>query len=312
MTRSVVATAFGGPEVLAIVDEPDREPGAGEVAVDVIAIGVNPIDHKLYDGVRITDVSVLPLHIGFEAAGVVAAVGSGVTGVTVGDEVVVYPAAGAYATRLIVPVGSVLPKPADVPWAEAAGLILAGATAWHALAAVGAAAGETILVHGAAGGVGVLLVQLAVARDITVIATARQARHDLLRGLGAVPVAYGDGLLSRVQETAPGGVDAALDLVGTDEALDVSVELVADRRRIATIAGYGRGSGLGIQVLGNGPGADPGVELRSAARQPLLDAVAAGELTVPIARTYPLEQAADAHREILGGHTSGKIILLTG
>jgi NADPH2:quinone reductase len=312
MSRAVVATAFGGPEVLEIVEEPDRPPGAGEVAVDVVAIGVNPIDHKLYSGTRISDPAVLPMHLGFEAAGVIAAVGPEVDGVAVGDEVVVYPAAGAYATRVVVPVGSIVPKPAEVSWPEAAGVILAGATAWHALAVVDAKAGDTILVHGAAGGVGVLLVQLAVARDITVVATGSEVRHDLLRGLGAVPVTYGAGLLERVRSAAPGGVDAALDLVGTDEAFEVSLALVPDRQRIATIVDSARGLQLGIKAVGNMPGADPGIEIRQGSRTPLLEAVAAGELTVPIAATYALERAADAHREIQRGHTSGKIILLTG
>jgi NADPH:quinone reductase-like Zn-dependent oxidoreductase len=314
MSDVVVATGYGGPEVLAVLDEPVGEPGPGQVRIAVRAAGVNPIDVKAYSGAFGTDASLLPMHLGAEAAGVVTAVGPDTAGaagpVSVGDEVIAYRASGAYASELIVPGASVVPKPATLPWAQAGGLLLTGATAVHTLVAVAVGADDTVLVHGAAGGVGLFAVQLAVARGASVIATASPAKHELLRELGAVPVAYGDGLADRVRAAAPAGVTAAVDLIGTDEAVDVSVELVADRRRIATIAAFSRAPGLGIQLLGGGPGADPGDAIRAAARTQLTSAAAAGELRVFVARTYPLGEAAAAHRDITGGHTTGKIVLL--
>lgn len=314
MSEVVVATGYGGPDVLAVVDEPVGEPGPGQVRIAVRAAGVNPIDVKAYSGAFGSDPSALPKHLGAEAAGVVTAVGPGTTGaagpVSVGDEVIAFRASGAYATDLLVPGESVVPKPANLPWDQAGGLLLTGATAVHTLEAVAVGADDTVVVHGAAGGVGLFAVQLAVARGATVIATASPAKHELLRELGAVPVAYGHGLADRVRAAAPGGVTAAIDLVGTDEAVDVSVELVADRRRIATIAAFDRAPGLGIQLLGGGPGADPGADTRAAARTKLTGAAAAGALRVIVTRTYPLAEAAAAHREIMGGHTTGKIVLL--
>jgi len=143
-----------------------------------------------------------------------------------------------------------------------------------------------------------------------VIGTASPARHDLLRELGAIPVAYGAGLADRVRGVAPGGVDAALDLVGTDEAIDVSLELVADRARIATIAASARGLELGIQVLGGAPGADPGTEIRDAARLELVRLADSDSLRVLVSQTYPLTEVAQAHQAIMTGHTSGKIALI--
>jgi NADPH:quinone reductase len=123
-------------------------------------------------------------------------------------------------------------------------------------------------------------------------------------------VTYGDGLADRVRALAPDGVDAAIDLVGTDEAMDVSLELVADRARIATIANFARGPQEGVKLLGGGPGADPGTDIRDAARPELARLAGEGKLRVFVGATYPLDDAADAHRQILTGHTTGKLILL--
>ena len=314
MSRVVVATAYGGPEVLAVTDQPTAEPGPGEARIEVRASGLNPIDYKLYSGGRNADPARLPMRLGFEAAGVVTAVGPDAAGpagpVTVGDEVIAYRVSGGYAAELVVPARALVPKPAAIGWAEASGLMLTGATAWHALAETAIASGDTVLVHGASGGVGLMAIQLAIARGATVVGTASPARHDLLRDFGAVPVTYGDGLADRVRAAAPQGVDAALDLVGTDEAIDVSVELVADRRRIATIAAAGRGLALGIKVLGGAPGADPGTEVRDAARPELARLAGQGTLRVLVTRTFPLEDAADAHRAIMAGHATGKMALI--
>jgi NADPH:quinone reductase-like Zn-dependent oxidoreductase len=203
-----------------------------------------------------------------------------------------------------------VPKPARLDWAQAAGLMLTGVTAWHALVAAGVGDGDTVLIHGGAGGVGVMAVQLAVARGATVLATASPARHEFLRDLGAVPVTYGAGLAGRVREAAPGGIDAALDLVGTDEAVDVSLELVADHARIITIAAFGRAAQGEITAIGGGPGADPGTEIRNAARLELARLAGDAELMVFVTQTFPLAKAAAAHRVIIAGHAAGKIALI--
>ncbi|MFM9700460.1 quinone oxidoreductase family protein [Streptomyces europaeiscabiei] len=314
MSEAVVASAYGGPEVLSVIDVTVPDPGPGQVRLAVRAAGVNPFDHKMYSGVFGTDPANLPMRLGAEAAGVVTAVGADATGpagpVEVGDEVIAYRAPGAHAAELVVPASSVVPKPVGLSWEQAGGLMVVGVTAVHVLEAIGLRKDESVLIHGAAGGVGLMAVQLAVARGATVLGTASPARHDLLRDLGAIPIAYGPGLADRVRAAAPEGVHAAADLVGTDEAVDVSVELVADRSRIATIAGFGRGAQAGIKLLGGGPGADPGTDVDAAARLQLTEAAEAGRLRVLIAGSHPLGEAAAAHRQIMTGHTSGKVVLV--
>ncbi len=309
----VLATAFGGPEVLEVVQRPLREPGAGEVLLDVRGAGINPIDWKLYSGMMGADPAALPMPVGFEAAGVVAAVGDDAVGpagpIAVGDEVIAYQITGAYADRVVVPAGALVPKPDGLGFPEAAGLMLVGATAIHALIATAVGDGDTVLVHAASGGVGLLTVQLARLRGAHVIGTASERNHEALRALGVEPVAYGDGLLERVSALAPDGVDAVIDAAGTDEALEVSLALVADRDRIATVANFGTAAEAGIKLLGGGPGSDPGTDIRNAARLTLAELAGAGSLTLPTT-TMPLAEAADAHRRAMAGGLSGKLVLV--
>ena len=306
-SRRVVAAGYGGPENLEVQEVEVGEPGAGAVRVSVRAAGVNPADVKAYRNEG--DPARLPLPLGYEAAGVVAAVGAG-TSASVGDEVIVFRTGGAYATDLVVDDSRLTPKPPSLDWPEAGGLMLTGATATHTLVATGVAEGDTVLVHGAAGGVGLMAVQLARLRGARVLGTAGESHHALLRELGAEPVTYGDGLLERVRAVAPEGIDVAIDLVGIDEAMDVSLELVPDRSRIATIANFERAPREGVLLLGGGPGADPGTEIRDAARADLARLAGTGELRVFVAATYPLDDAASAHRQIATGHTTGKLVLL--
>jgi len=314
MPPVVFAAGYGGPEVLTIVDEPTAEPGPGQALIAVEAAGVNPADYKMYSGAFGRDPDRLPIRLGLEAAGIVTQVGPEAVGpagpVHTGDEVIAFRAPGAYASELVVPAQSLVPKPAALDWAQASGLLLTGATAWHCLTATGVASGDTVLVHGGSGGVGLMAVQLAAHRGASVIATASPARHEFLRNLGAIPVAYGPGLTDRLRAAAPAGVDVALDLVGTDEAVDVSLELVADRARIATIAAMGRAAAEGIRALGGAPTADPGTEIRAAARPELARLASEGRLQVVVSETFPLTRVADAHRAIMTGHTVGKIALV--
>jgi NADPH:quinone reductase-like Zn-dependent oxidoreductase len=188
--------------------------------------------------------------------------------------------------------------------------MLTGVTAIHALRATKTEAGDTLLVHGATGGVGLMAVQIAIADGVRVIGTASQGKQERLRSLGVEPVVYGDGLLERIRALAPTGVTAAIDLVGTDEAVDVSVALVANRDQIATIVNSERSKSNGIQALGGGPGADPGVQIRSAARLELIRRVEEGSLRVFVEATYPLNEAGAAHRQLAAGHAHGKIVLV--
>jgi NADPH:quinone reductase-like Zn-dependent oxidoreductase len=313
MSAVVVATAFGGPEVLAVIDEPVGSPGPGEVRIEVRAAGTNPADYKSYSGVFGTDPAKLPLRLGYEVSGVVAEVGAGAEGpagpIGVGDEVVAYSIDGGYAAQIIAPGSAVLPKPTTLSFEQGSGLLLSGVTAAHTLVATAVAAGDTVVIHGASGGVGLMAVQLAVAKGARVIGTASESRHDYLRQLGAEPVTYGAGLEDRIRALAPDGVDAAIDMVGTDEAVEVSLALVADRSRIATIAAFGRAGKDGIKLLGGGPGADPGTDVRTAARLDLVREAEAGRLQVLLAASYPLDQVADAHRQLATGHANGKIVL---
>ncbi len=310
MTKTVVATGYGGPEVLAVQDIVLPELGPGQVLIEVRAAGTNPIDFKLYSGYMGDDPAALPLPVGMEAAGVVAALGSadpvGYTGaLSIGDEVIATNISAGYAEQVIADAAEIGHKPASLSFEEAAGLLLVAETAWHLLTNTAVGTGDTVLIHGAGGGVGLAAIQLAVARGAVVIATASPARHDELRAYGARPVAYGPGLADRVR--AIGAVDAALDLVGTEEALDTSVELVADKSRIATIANFDKAPQLGIATL---TGADGGQAIRDASRPELIRLAAAGQLSVAVDKVFPLAQAADAHRYLQTGHAHGKVVLV--
>ena len=310
MTRIVAPTGFGGPELLALTEIDTPAPGAGQVLVDVRAIGVNPIDWKLYSG-AFGDGPALLDSIGSEASGVVAGLGDGVHGWSVGDAVIVSPVDGnAYADQIVVPATSLTAKPDTLSFEQAAAVPVAGGTATQALEAAGVGEGDTVLVHGAAGGVGSVTVQLARLRGARVIGTASAGNHEFLRELGVEPVDYGPGLSDRVRALAPGGVAAAIDAVGSDEALDSSVELVADRQRIVTMVRFDRAAELGITAIGGGPGADPGTEVRAAAIARVADLVTDGTVQIPVAHTYPLTETAQAHRDSQAGHTRGKIVVV--
>ena len=312
-TTRLAAMAYGGPEVLQTETVALPAPGPGETLVEVRAAGVNPIDWKLYSGMMGAEPARLPLPVGLEASGVVVAVGPDATGAAgplqAGDEVLGYPLSGAAAGHVIAPASSLVPKPSGLSFEEAGGLLLTGATAIHTLEAAAVGDGDTLLLHGGSGGVGLIAIQAAIARGAHIVATASEARHDAIRALGATPIAYGDGLLERATAAAPDGFDAAIDAAGTVEALAVSLELVPDRGRIATILPRDETREAGIKMLGGGPGADPGTEIRNAARLQLTELVERGLLSVPTT-ARPLSEAADAHRDSMTGHAYGKVVLV--
>ncbi len=312
MSATVFATAFGGPEVLSVIDTDVPEPGPGEVVVEFRAIGVNPIDYKVYSGAFGTDPSVLPRRLGSEGAGVITAVGPDAVGpsgpISVGDEVIVFSGTGTYAASGVQQASAIIAKPADLDWNQAAGLLATGATAYDAIEELQLTDADTLLIHGAAGGVGLLMVQLARLRGARVIGTGRGANHDYLRSIGAEPVTYGDGLADRVHALAPDGITAVFDTAGTDEAVDLSLDLVPDRSRIVTIVAFGRAETDGFRSIG---GANPtSAERRDASRLPLVALAGEGKLVNAVATTFPLADVATAHRELQQPHGIGKFILV--
>jgi len=301
MTRAVVYNEYGGPEVLQLADLPEPEPGPGQVRIRVRAAGVQPADTKLRSGAwRNWAPVTFPGRLGNEAAGVVDAVGPDVTDLAVGDEVL-GPANGAYAEAVVASAKLLALKPPALTWSEAGALSASGQTASSVLEDLAVGPGETLLINAAAGGVGLMAVQIAVARGVRVIGTAREANHDFLREIGAIPVAYGPGLADRVRAAAPEGVDAALDAAGGD-ALETSLEVVGKPDRVGTIVDQAAAARLGVRSLGT---------RRSGSRLAELVALAAaGELRVFVWKEFPLDQVVEAHRESEGRHLRGKIVLV--
>jgi len=307
--RRWVATDFGGPEVLDLVTVELPPPGPGEVTIEVRAAGMNPADYK---GLARGDRASLPRPLGFEVAGVLAALGPDTRiasgGGAVGQEVLAFRIVGGYASAVTVPAADVFAKPAALDFPAAANLLLAGSTAADTLQAVEAAAGETILVHGASGAVGVSVLQQARLLGARAVGTAGERSFETVRRFGGVPVAYGPGLADRVRDAAPEGIAAAIDTVGTDEAVDVSIELIADRGRIVTIAAMGRPGETGIRSVG---GRSPdSAAFRAAVRPRLIQLAGAGELVVPVARTFPLAEVKQALDLLMTGHPGGKLALV--
>ncbi len=300
--KAALFTEFGGPEVLHLAEVPDPVPGPGEVRVRVHAAGAQPADTAVRAGRSMAGLEVtLPAIPGNEFAGVIDRLGPGVEDWSLGQQVIGFRFLGGYAEYVTVDTARLAVKPAAMPWPEAGSLSASGQTAHVALAELRVGPGDTLLVHAAAGGVGTVAVQLALARGATVIGTAGERNHAYLRDLGAIPVTYGEGLADRVRAVAPGGVDAVLDGAGRG-ALDASVELVADRSRIGTIIDYPGAARLGTLALRG--------ERTAARLTELLALWEAGTLRLEIAETFPLARAADAHRLVEDGHVRGKVVLL--
>jgi NADPH:quinone reductase len=305
-----VAKDFGGPQVLGLISVDLPAPGAGEVTVEVRASGMNPADYKHFGAGQ--DRGLLPLTVGYEVAGVIAALGSNTEiasgGGAVGDEVVVFQITDGYSSAVNARAGDVFAKPSTLSFPQAANLLLVGTTAAETLQVVGVAADETVLVHGAAGAVGTSVVQQARLLGANVVGTADERDFEHVRAFGATPVQYGAGLEQRVREAAPAGVDAAIDTVGVDEAVDVSLALVADRRRIASTAAFGRVEQDGFQVVGaSNPKSGP---FRAKARTAILELAAQGKLTVPIGQTFPFAEVPAAVQALREAHPYGKLALV--
>ncbi|MCC2333803.1 NADP-dependent oxidoreductase [Cellulomonas wangsupingiae] len=296
--RAVRFHRYGDPQVLTLEEAPEPHAGPGQVRIRVHGSSVNPVDWKVRAGYLHEMMPVtFPATPGSDAAGVVDEVGEGVTGVSVGDAVFGLAQGGA-AELAVLTAWAPVPRTWSMTQAAAAGLVAATATA--GLDALGDLSGRTVLIEGAAGGVGSAAVEIAVARGATVVGTASEANHEYLRELGAVPVTYGPGLADRVAAVAPQGVDAVLDTAGSGSLADL-VTIAGDPSRVATVADFGAAA-LGVALVQGG--ANAAVDLPRAA-----ELGTAGAYTPRVEATYPADRAADAHAHVQGGHTRGKVVV---
>jgi NADPH:quinone reductase-like Zn-dependent oxidoreductase len=295
---------YGSVDVLNVVDVPVPVPGPRQVLVQVSAAGINPGEAKIRDGLLHKRFpATFPSGQGSDLAGVVTALGPGAVGVTVGENVIAYTDNRAsQAEYVLVEAANLAPKPDAVPWDVAGALYVVGATAYAAVRAVATAAGETVVVAGAAGGVGSVAAQLARLAGATVIGLASPANHEWLAGKGVIPVTYGDGVADRIRQAAP-TVDAFIDTQGGDY-VQLALELGVSPARIDTIANFSAVAEYGVKGDGNSAGASAGTLAQ------LAGLIAAGQLEVPIAATFPLTDVRDAYRRLAGGHIRGKIVLI--
>jgi NADPH:quinone reductase-like Zn-dependent oxidoreductase len=304
MMKALLFTDYGGPEVLHVADVDEPHPGPGQIRIAVRAAGVNAIDWKTRSGMlREIMPASFPVIDGREAAGVVDEIGPEVTDVAIGDEVFGFTVGGAAAEHAIL--DAYARKPASLSWEEAAGLPVAVETSVRVFTVLGGVReGQTLVVNGAAGGVGCMAVQLAGVRGARVIGTASEPNHEFLRSLGAEPTTYGEGLVERVRALARDGVDLAFDTAGKG-GMDDLINLTGDPARVATIADFSAAA-LGVKVTGGG-------DFR--ATEALDEAAAlieAGRLRVPVAQTFTFAQADEAHRISENGHVRGKLVLTPG
>ncbi|MGE0219794.1 NADP-dependent oxidoreductase [Mycolicibacterium sp.] len=304
MAKAMQFDEYGGTDVLHLVDVTPPAPGPSQVRISVRAAGVNPIDRKIVAGdMRQLIPLELPAGVGSDIAGVVDAVGSAVAEWSVGDEVLGTSTTPSFAEYALAEAANLVRKPADVSWEVAGSLAGAGGTAYAVLEELGVSAGETLLIHAAAGGVGTFAVQLARARGAEVLGTASERNHAYLRSLGATPVTYGDGLAERVRAAAPRGVDAVLDASGRGE-IPMSIALTGEPSKVLTLLAFDAAD-TGIQIHVDGAGRHLATGLHE-----LIGLIEQGRLTVPIARSYPLTDTPAALAAIGSGHGSGKTVIV--
>jgi len=306
MTKAVQFDSYGGIDVLEVRDVSRPVPGVGEVLVEVRAAGINISEAAIRAGaVRDMFPATFPSGQGSDLAGVVAELGSGVSGFAVGDEVIGFSnLRSSHAEYVTVPADQLTPKPAAVPWEVAGSLFVAGATAYSAVRAVRLAPGDTVAIAGAAGGVGSIAVQLARRTGATVLGIAGPSNDAWLADHGAVPVNYGDDLPARLRAAAPSGrIDALLDFFGGGYVAMAVEDLAVPRDRVDTIADFAAVERFGVQSAGGADAATAAVVAE------LADLVARGELEVPIAGVFALDDVQDAYRDLEKRHTRGKLVL---
>jgi NADPH2:quinone reductase len=304
-SRAVRFDHYGDRSVLYVTDVPLPSPERGEVVVEVKAAGINPGEANIRSGgLRDRFPATFPSGEGSDLAGIVFAVGDGVAEFAVGDAVLGFSfRRSSHATHVSVPISQLIHKPPELSWEVAGSLYVVGCTAFAAVRAVDARAGETVAVAAAAGGVGTVVVQLLTLRGSRVLGIASEANADWLRSHGAVPVPYGDRLAQRLHDAAGESIDAFIDLFGP-EYVELAVDLDIPRDRIETITSFAKAQELGVKAEGSGTASTPEVLTEMA------NLVASGEIEIPIAATYPLDRVADAFAELEHRHTRGKIVLI--
>ena len=304
MSRAVRFDAYGGIDVLNIVDVDPPVPGPGELLVRIKATSINPGEAKIREG-ALAELwpSTFPSGEGSDVAGIVEQVGDGVDTFQAGAEVIGFTDnRAAHAELVVIEAANATPKPPNVSWEAAGSLHVVGATAWAAVRAVDPKPGDTVVVSGGAGGVGSLTVQLAAIAGAKVIGLASEHNHEWLTGHGVIPVTYGDGVADRIRDASGGSVDAFIDTVGGGY-VQLALELGVAPDRVDTIADFEAGPKYGVKMDGNAVGASAEVLAQ------LASLVDQGRLEVPIAAVYPLEQVREAFAELAENHTRGKIVL---
>ena len=298
--RAVQYTTYGEPDVLQWTDAPEPHAGPGQIRIAVRAASVNPIDWKIFSGMMAGGKPMEGTgYLGYDAAGVVDEVGDGVTGVSVGDEVF---GRGRNTQAEYAVLDAWAAKPASVDWAVAAAAGVAGETAERVLRLLGLQAGDTVFVDGGAGGVGAVVVQIAVARGLRVVASAGEANQGYLREIGATPVRYGDGVAERVRAAAGGPVDGVVDVAGKTPVEEL-ISLVPEPSRVVTIANFAAAQ-AGVRVTGGGADSRPGEGTVLVA-----ELLAQNKLVIKV-QTFPFDRAAEAYRISKGGHVRGKLVLV--
>jgi NADPH:quinone reductase-like Zn-dependent oxidoreductase len=304
--RAVRFDEYGDIDVLNVVEVERPAPGPGQVLVRVKAAGVNPGEASIRKGLMHERwPATFPSGQGSDLAGVVEEVGPEVERFSLGDEVLGWTDQRASHAELVaVPADQLTGKPPGVPWEVAGSLFVAGTTAYAAVRAVGAGSGDTVVVSGAAGGVGSLTVQLARLAGASVIGLAGESNHQWLLEHGAIPVAYGDGVAGRIREVTDDHVDALIDTFGGGYVALAIEELGVAPERVDTIIDWAAAERYGVKTEGTAAAAEAEVLAE------LIELIDSGRLEVPIARVYPLDQVRDAYRELERRHTRGKIVLV--
>ena len=302
--KAVRFAGYGGVDVLNVEEVPTPVPGPGQVLVQVRAAGINPGEAKIRDGLLHERFpATFPSGQGSDLAGVVTALGTGSVGLALGENVIGYTDDRAsHAEYVLVGADHLAPKPDAVPWEVAGALFVVGATAYAAVRAVAPGPGDTVVVAGAAGGVGSIAVQLAKLTGAAVIGLASQPNHDWLAAHGVIPVAYGDGVADRIRAAAS-TVNGFIDTQG-DGYVQLALDLGVSPGRIDTIANFAAVAEHGVKGEGNAAGASATVLAQ------LAGLVAMGQLEVPIAATFPLADVREAYRLLAPGHIRGKVVLI--
>jgi NADPH:quinone reductase-like Zn-dependent oxidoreductase len=306
--KAVRFDQYGPVEVLDVRDVPVPEPGPGEVLVRVKAAGINPGEAKIREGaLHERWPATFPSGQGSDFAGVVGKLGPGVTTVAIGEDVIGWvDTRSSQAEYVVAEAANLARKPGGLPWEVAGAIPVAGFTAWAMVRAAGVKPGDTVVVSGAAGGVGAIAVQLARRKGATVIGLAGPSNHDWLTRHGVIPVAYGDDVAERIRAVAPAGagIDAFLDTYGGDYVEVALGDLKVSPERVDTIVRFDAAAKYGVKVEGNAAGAS------AATLAELANLIAAKELEVPLAHTYPLSDVRTAYAQLARGHVRGKIVLI--